>query len=180
MRSTKVFRLLPVLLLTVSMTGVASAQTPATDDPREQWWTAWSDCDATPVQSGAAPKGFAGKPDELFWLQAESTNDSGIELVVWLWTGNRPLPLDGVYASEELSAKWLWQFSERVSEISMAVTNETGDHGEVSFGAPLTAYDYQWPSIVVVPEAGCWTFEIDAVAVDGRAYAGRIVFPAVP
>jgi hypothetical protein len=171
-------------LLLCPMAGVALAETPLPDDSRGQWWTAWSDCDVTPVQSGPMPESIPGVPDDIFWLQGETTNDSEIEMIVWLWTGNRPLPLNGVYASEGMSTKWLWAFSDTMTDISAKVTNEHGTLGEVQFGGQIagssTGPINGWPSFAVVPESGCWTFEIIATAHGGEVYEGRVIFPAVP
>lgn len=173
-----------VFLLVCSVTGGASAQTPRADDSRDQWWTAWSDCDVTPVQFGPMPESIPGTPDDIYWLQAETTNDSEIEMIVWLWTGNRPLPLNGTYASEGMSTKWLWAFSESMTDISATVTNEHGTLGEVQFGGQIMSSSsgpvHGWPSYAVVPEPGCWTFEITATAHSGEVYEGRVIFPAVP
>jgi hypothetical protein len=176
--------LVPVLWLMVSLSGVASAQTPESAPPGGEWWTAWSTCEITPVQHGAPPKNIPGLPDDLYWLKTETTNDSTIDLIVWLWTGNRPLPLDGVYAAEGLSTKWLWAFSDPMTSISATVTNEHGTTGELQFGGQImgssTGPVNGWPSFAVLPEAGCWTFEITATAADGSIYEGQVIFPAVP
>ncbi len=171
-------------LLVCSIAEVASAQTPNPEDSRDQWWTAWSDCDVTPVRSGPVSDSIPGVPDDIYWLQAETTNDSEIEMIVWLWTGNRPLPLNGTYASEGMSTKWLWAFSETMTDIAATVTNEDGVTGEVQFGGQITGSSTGpvngWPSYAVVPEPGCWTFQITATAHSGEVYEGRVIFPAVP
>jgi hypothetical protein len=176
--------LVPVLWLMVSLSGVASAQTPVSPPPGGEWWTAWSTCEITPVQHGVPPENIPGLPDDLYWLEAETTNDSTIDLIVWLWTGNRPLPLDGVYAAEGLSTKWLWAFSDPMTSISATVTNEHGTTGELQFGGQImgssTGPVNGWPSFAVLPEAGCWTFEITATAADGSIHEGQVIFPAVP
>jgi hypothetical protein len=167
-----------------SISGVVSAQTPEAPPPGGEWWTAWSTCEITPVHQRSPPKTIPGLPDDLYWLEAETTNDSPIDLIVWLWTGNRPLPLDGVYAAEGMSTKWLWAFSDSMTDISATVSNENGTTGEVQFGGQITGSSTGpingWPSFAVVPEAGCWTFEITATAADGSIYEGRVIFPAVP
>lgn len=131
-----------------------------------------------------ATENIPGMPDSFSWLQAETTNDSSIDMIVWLWTGDRPLPLDGVYANEGMYTKWLWAFSEPMQDITATVTNELGTEGEVQFGGAITGSSTGpingWASYAVVPEAGCWTFDITATARDGDVYEGRVVFPAVP
>lgn len=173
-----------VLLISSMTVAGAAAQTPVAPPPGGEWWTAWSSCDITPVQYGPAPENISGMPETFYWLRAETTNDSNIDMIVWLWTGNRPLPLDGVYAREGMSTKWLWAFSEPMQDISATVTNEQGTTGEVQFGGAImgssTGPINGWPSFAVVPEAGCWTFDITATARDGETYEGRIVFPSVP
>ena len=138
----------------------------------------------TPVHNGPAPANIPGMPGEFHWLQAETTNDSDIDLIVWLWTGDRPLPLDGMYVNERMSTKWLWAFSDPMQDISATVTNERGTAGEVQFGGAIqgssTGPINGWPSYAVVPEAGCWTFDITATAQNGEVYEGRVIFPAVP
>lgn len=175
--------LLIALLTSWMNVGVVAAQTPVAD-PRSEWWTAWSSCAITPVQNGPAPGNIPGMPDSFFWLQAETTNESSIDMIVWLWTGNRPLPLDGIYINEGMSTKWLWAFSEPMSDITATVTNEQGATGEVQFGGAImgssTGPINGWPSFAVVPEPGCWTFNISATARDGEIYEGRVIFPAVP
>ena len=176
---------LPVVLLVASLNiAGATAQTPVAEPRGDGWWTAWQSCEVTPVQSGPAPENISGMPDDFLWLQAETTNDSEIDMIVWLWTGNRPLPLNGIYAREGMSTKWLWAFSESMKDISAVVTNEQGTSGEVQFGGQImgssTGPINGWPSFAVVPEPGCWTFEITATATTGEVYEGRVVFPAVP
>ena len=99
-----------MVLLTclASPTLMASAQTPVTMPAGGGWWTAWSSCDITPVQFGSPPENIPGMAEDIFWLEAETTNGSDIDMIVWLWTGNRPLPLNGMYASDGSSTKWLW------------------------------------------------------------------------
>ena len=176
--------LVPALVLMMSLSGAAAAQTPVSPTSGGEWWTAWSSCEITPVRHDSPPENIPGVPEGIFWLEAETTNDSPIDLVVWLWTGNRPLPLDGVYAAEGVSIKWLRAFSDPMTSISATVTNEHGTTGELQFGGQImgstTGPVNGWPSFAVVPEAGCWTFEISAVAADGSVYEGRVVFPAVP
>ena len=174
-----------VLLLAAAPFAATVAQTPAPMPTGGEWWTAWSACEITPVRYGPAPKNIPGTPDSFFWLQAETTNASEIDLIVWLWTGNRPLPLNGVYASDGTSTKWLWAFSEPMRDIAAVVTNERGTEGEVQFGGQImgssTGPINGWPSYAIVPEPGCWTFAITATAVDdGEVYEGRVIFPAVP
>lgn len=173
-----------VTLLVASLNVSAAAQTPVAQPSGGEWWTAWSSCEVTPVQHGPAPENIPGMPDSFYWLQAETTNDSSIDLIVWLWTGDRPLPLDGVYARGGMSTKWLWAFSEPMQDITATVTNEHGTAGEMQFGGAImgssTGPINGWPSYAVVPEPGCWTFDITATARDGAVYEGRVVFPAVP
>lgn len=68
--------------------------------------------------------------------------------------------------------------------ISVTVTSETGTEGDVQFGSAITGSSTGpingWPSGVLLPEPGCWTFDIIATALDGDVYEGRLVFPAVP
>jgi hypothetical protein len=118
---------------------------------------------------------LSGTPIE----QAETTNGSDIDMIVWLWTGNRALPLNGQYAADGTSTKWLWAFSEEMRDISVTVTSETGARGEVQVGDSSTGPINGWPSGVLLPEPGCWTFDITANALDGDIYEGRLVFPAV-
>lgn len=162
---------------------VVSAQTPVAVDERDAWWTAWS-CEVSPVRTEPVPDSVPGVPDGIPWLQGETTNDSDIGMIVWLWTGNRPLPLDGIYAAEGMSTKWLWAFTEPMSEISAEVTSDTGALGEVQFGGQIlgssTGPINGWPSFAVVPEPGCWTFAITATAKTGEIYEGQVIFPAVP
>lgn len=176
--------LLVILLMASMNVTVVAAQTPAAGDPRGEWWTAWSSCAITEVYTGPGPENIPGLPESLHWLRAETTNDSDIDLIVWLWTGDRPLPLDGMYANEGMSTRWLWVFNEPMQDIAAAVTNEHGTAGEVQFGGAImgssTGPINGWPSYAVVPEAGCWTFAITATAQDGEVYEGRVVFPAVP
>lgn len=171
-------------LLTTSVNLTAAAQTPVAERSGGEWWTAWSSCEITPVQNGPAPVNIPGVPDSFHWLQAETTNDSSIDMIVWLWTGDRPLPIDGVYVNEGMYTKWLWAFSEPMQDITATVVNEQGTKGEVQFGGAITGSSTGpingWPSYAVVPEAGCWTFDITATARDGEVYEGRVVFPAVP
>ena len=175
--------LLVFLVASIPLTTTA-AQTPVPMPPGGEWWTAWSSCEITPVQYSPAPENIPGTPDAFFWLQAETTNESNIEMIVWLWTGNRPLPVDGVYASDGTGTKWLWAFSEPMDEITAVVTNERGIEGDVQFGGEIlsstTGPINGWPSGVILPEPGCWTFAITATAENGEVYEGRIVFPAVP
>lgn len=174
------------LSLLIGTTGTPLfAQTPAATPTGGEWWTAWSSCDITPVHSGPTPESIPGMPDyPEFWVQAETTNTSDIDMIVWLWPGNRPLPLDGQYASDGTFTKWLWAFSEDMRDIDVTVTNELGTQGEVEFGGAITSSSTGpingWPSYAIVPEPGCWTFNITATALDGSTYEGRIVFPAVP
>lgn len=96
----------------------------------------------------------------------------------------RPLPLNGRYATDGSSAKWLWAFSEEMRDITATVTSETGAEGDVQFGGEIfgssTGPINGWPSGVLLPEPGCWTFDITATTRDGDVYEGRLVFPAVP
>ena len=162
----------------------AAMQTPAAPTTAGGWWTAWSSCEITPVQFGSPPEHIPGMADDIFWLEAETTNGSDIDMIVWLWTGNRPLPLNGQYASDGSSTKWLWAFSEEMRDIAATVTSDAGDEGEVQFAGEIldstTGPVNGWPSGVILPEPGCWTFDITAAAEDGDIYEGRIVFPAVP
>ena len=183
-----------ILMCVVFPATIASAQTPAAspaDDglwaglpESEAWWTAWSTCEITPVQSGPTPEHIPGIAEHVYWLQAETTNDSDIDMLVWLWTGNRPLPLNGEYVNEGMYTKWLWAFSEDMRDISVTLTSETGAEGNVQFGGAITSSSTGpvngWPSYVIVPDPGCWTFDITATALDGEVYMGSIVFPAVP
>lgn len=170
-------------LLICSMASVSLAQASDPDDSRSQWWTAWT-CEVTPVRAGPVPETISGVPDDVFWLQATPTSDTTIELIVWLWTGNRPLPVNGIYEQEEMFTKWLWAFSEPMSEIAVDVTSDTGVAGEVQFGGMITGSSTGpvngWPSYAVVPEPGCYTFTITATAQSGAVFQGEIVFPAVP
>jgi hypothetical protein len=176
--------LLMVLTLASMPFAISAAQTPVPMPPGGEWWTAWSSCDITPVQYGPAPENIPGTPDSIYWLQGETTSESDIDMIVWLWTGNRPLPLDGVYASDGTFTKWLWAFSEPMRDIIATVTNERGTEGEVQFGGEIlsstTGPINGWPSYAIAPEPGCWTFEITATALDGEIYQGRVIFPAVP
>src|SRR5690606_18344279 len=56
-----------------------AAQTPATPTTAGGWWTAWSSCDITPVQFGSPPEHIPGMADDIFWLEAETTNGSDID-----------------------------------------------------------------------------------------------------
>lgn len=177
---------LRVVILTclLSPASLSAARTPAATPVGGEWWTAWSTCDITPVQSGPTPENIPGMADNIFWLEAETTNDSDIDMIVWLWTGNRPLPLDGQYAADGMSTKWLWAFSEPMQGISVTVMSETGTEGNVQFGGAITGSSTGpingWPSGVLLPEPGCWTFDVTATALDGDVYEGRLVFPAAP
>jgi hypothetical protein len=179
-------RLFWILALISLMTqaSVTVAQSPVAQSSGGEWWTAWSTCDITPVQSGPTPKNIPGMAEQIFWLQADTTNESDIMMIVWLWTGNRPLPLDGQYAGDGPFTKWLWAFSEEMQEIDVTLTNERGADGEVQFGGAImgssTGPINGWPSYVILPEPGCWTFDITATAPDGDVYEGRLIFPAVP
>lgn len=172
-----------VLISSMTFAG-AAAQTPVAEPSGGEWWTAWSSCDITPVQHGPAPENISGMPESFYWLQAETMNDSSIDMIVWLWTGDRPLPINGIYASDATFTKWLWAFSEPMRDIAATVTNEQGDTGQVQFGGAIlgssTGPINGWPSYAIVPEAGCWTFDITATAIDGDVYEGRVIFPAVP
>ncbi len=180
-----VWRVMSVVVLVTCLGGAAvSAQTPIAEPSGGEWWTAWSSCQITPVHWGPGPSSISGTPDAFYWLEGESTNDSDIEMIVWLWTGNRPLPLDGQYGSNGPFTKWLWAFSEHMTDITATVTSETGAEGEVSFGGEIldssTGPINGWPSYAIVHEPGCWTFEITATAANGDIYQGRVIFPAVP
>jgi hypothetical protein len=180
-RASLLAGLLACLLTPVSLAG---AQTPVAEPSGGGWWTAWSSCDITPVRSGPTPPGIPGMADDILWLAGETTNDSDIEMIVWLWTGNRPLPLNGQYASDGTSTKWLWAFSEEMQDLTVTATNENGTEGEVQIAGEIidssTGPINGWPSGVILPEPGCWTFEVTATALDGDVYEGRVVFPAVP
>jgi hypothetical protein len=173
-----------MLICLMSPASLAAAQTPITTPMGDEWWTAWSTCDITPVQSGPTPENIPGMADNISWLEAEPTNGTDIDMIVWLWTGNRPLPLNGQYAIDGTSTKWLWAFSEAMRDISVTVTSETGAEGEVQFDGAIigssTGPINGWPSGVLLPEPGCWTFDITATALDGDIYEGRLIFPAVP
>ena len=163
---------------------VTVAQTPVAPGTGGEWWTAWSTCDITPVQSGPTPENIPGIATDIFWLRPEATHESDIDMIVWLWTGNRPLPLNGEYTDEGMFTKWLWAFSEDMRNIDVTVTDERGAEGEVQFGGAITGSSTGpingWPSYVILPEPGCWTFDITATALSGDVYEGRLVFPAVP
>lgn len=137
-------------------------QTPAVTPGGGEWWTAWSSCDIAPVRTSPPPESIPGIPDGVHWLQPETTNGSAIKAIVWLWTGNRPLPVGGQYASDGTSTKWLWAFSEDMRDIDVTVTNENGTVGEIVFGGAITGSSTGpingWPSGVILPEPGCWTF----------------------
>ncbi len=96
----------------------------------------------------------------------------------------RPLPLKGRYAADGSFAKWLWAFSEEMRDITATVTGETGAEGDGQFGGKIfgssTGPINGWPSGVLLPEPGCWAFDITAATPDGDVYEGRLVFPAVP
>jgi len=180
-----------ILSLIASMAGtnaLASQQTPAaTPTEGEEWWTAWSSCDITPVQSAPdqdsrpAPTDPAPIPF-LPWLNAETTNDSEAAVVVSLFSGNRPLPVNGTY-NNGANAKWLWILSDDLDDLHIRATNENGTTIDVDdLGRVLSSSTggNEWPSTIDLPEPGCWTFAISATTSDGSAYEGRIVFPAVP
>lgn len=172
------------LVCLLTPVSLATAQTPVPPPTEGGWWTAWSTCDITPVQFGPTPENIPGMGEDILWLEGETTNDSNIDMIVWLWTGNRPLPLNGQYASDGSSTKWLWAFSEEMRDLSVTVTNESGTEGEVQLAGKITGSSTGpingWPSGVILPEPGCWTFEITATAESGEIYEGRLVFPAVP
>ena len=78
------------LICLLSAAALTTAQTPRATPAGSEWWTAWSDCAVTQVQSGPPPANIPGMADDILWLAADSTSDSDIDLIVWLWTGNRP------------------------------------------------------------------------------------------
>lgn len=160
-----------------------NAGTPIATPSGGEWWTAWSTCAINPVHTEAPPANGPHMLPGMPWLRAETLNGSNSVLYVWLWTGNRPLPVDGEYSNEHMSAKWLWEFVPPMEQMSITATNERGARGTVEYGGPVLSSSTggnEWPSTVVLPEPGCWTFDITATAHDGEIYEGRIVFPAVP
>lgn len=175
---------LVLFTLALAPGAIAKAQTPVATPAGGEWWTAWSECDITPVRTGPTPENIPGMAESIFWLEPGTTNGSDIDMIVWLWTGDRPLPVGGQYASDGTSTKWLWAFSEDMRDIDVTVTNENGVTGQVQFGGAITESSTGpingWPSGVILGEPGCWTFEITATALDGDVYEGQIVFPAVP
>lgn len=181
-------RLIRVFLLTAfamaSTASVAAAQsaTPG-PDARDQWWTAWSDCDITSVHTERAPEGGISRMDGMPWLTTKLTGDVDVTLYVWLWTGNRPLPVGDTYPDGKMHTKWLWEFVPDIRDVSVTPTNERGTKGEVEglqrvLGSSTGGNEY--PSSVILPEPGCWTFEVSVTTADGQSARGRIVFPAVP
>jgi len=179
--------MLSLTLVALGATVLAPGASPEANSRGNAWWTAWSSCDITPVHN--APEQEAGPvPSDLApieflpWLEAETTNASDATVVVSLWSGNRPLPVHGSYANGD-NAKWLWILSDDLDDLKIAATNEKGT--TVDFSDPgrvlsSSTGGNEWPSIIEVPEPGCWTFHISATGPDGDPYEGRIVFPAVP
>lgn len=160
-----------------------NAGTPIATPLVSEWWTAWSTCDITPVHTEAPPANGPHMLPGMPWLQAETLNGSETVLYVWLWTGNRPLPVNGEYADEQMNAEWLWEFVPPMEDMTITATNERGTTGTVEHGGSVLSSSTggnEWPSTVVLPEPGCWTFDITATTHDGEIYEGRVVFPAVP
>lgn len=175
---------LVLLAMILAPVAIAQAQTPVATPAGGEWWTAWSACDITPVRTGPTPENIPGIAENIHWLEPETLNGSNIDMIVWLWTGDRPLPVGGQYASDGTYTKWLWAFSEDMRDIDVTVTNQNGVPGDVQFGGAITGSSTGpingWPSYVILPEPGCWTFEIAATALNGDVYEGQFVFPAVP
>jgi hypothetical protein len=168
------FRSLLALILVGGALSFDSATPTATSgqtDTREEWWSSWSGCVATPIHteirkaSNAMDKGLEHIP----WIQPSAT---GAGVVGHLFYGNRPVHTGGKFPDGEI-AKVLWQTDQPVRDLTLAAKLiETSaqppvilDAGGVYTGS---AYATQFPSNISVPILGCWEVDLDATTQSGE------------
>lgn len=156
--------------------------TPTSCTLSDPWWTAWSTCDITPVQSTPSP--LPGAPSFLPWIPIDM---GSVQANAVLFFGNRPLPIGRKYPDGNQNTKVLWMFDKPVIAFSGVATNlDNPEYTNVPFletGPTYTgikAQSTEWPSYVTVPAAGCWRFDLKATTGSGDLLTGTFTYVAVP
>lgn len=144
------------------------------------WWQSWSDCPITPVHGERwLPDGADwGLLSDLPWVQA------GPGIVGHLFYGNRPLPVGGKFPDGS-ATKVLWHFTDMVEGLRMTATNlgakQQAPIDITSSTGPANSapFSTEWPSYVVIPQAGCWRVDLSAKDEDGHPVKGSVTFIVV-
>jgi hypothetical protein len=131
-------------------------------------------CDATPVIRGDPPHPRFGR---ITWLQAtpRSSGVAAIRFVSVVPGSDRAVIYAGGQAPEGWSTKFLWWAPRPAPALTLTGRRLDGVGTFVQrFGNASSDDGVEYPSIVVIPTAGCW-----AVTVSIGKAAGLVVFRAV-
>ncbi len=143
--------------------------------------TSSSDCSVTTPQKGEpANLRASSAPKDLPWVEAEDVTPGDVRIVGFLFYGDRQLPVGGTFSGGGV-AKVLWVTNMDVYDFTLtALVHGDADSPAVNIEVkPALGTHREYPSIITLPERGCWVVTITASTEDGAAVSGKVVFEVV-